>query len=1312
MAQTSFRSKQVLLRFEKSKDLKTEHQPQPWPQDSTIEYLAVQIAKGRMMAARDLFSSTPVAHQRRALKTGVRIAPMSTIAPSTKTLSIDVELFGGGKQVSSTKSKQTTKRTEAPSTMSSKNSASRSATLLSASTSARSVSSTQLLSTISISKAAGQSHTTLSVTRTESWTDDVENVKPKSTKSSTFTFSSSIRASSASKSTSLSKSLSSATRSSTTSTTSSKKSSSSTKSTTTTTSIKSTFTTVRSTQSSKTTALNRALTTNTVSKTEIRLRYTTRPTSGDYLPFDPYGDTNNVIGYFPSAEDNCTTATSSEYATATYLPGSPGAYMSSNAAVSIPELTQLRAVHELPYAYQVIATIVIAMSILEYFSYMIAFFYCLVQGVRHFQRPSWLTALMGFFFLVIRSVYIPIFWVSLSWLPLFPIPMELVSPVWKWFTFSFWICFALYFILMLLPVIVVAKNAIFTRPSKAISAGVLVSGENARHIVVIMPIYKELAETLLQATIAVAESRYPKLKLQIVLAMDEPAESTLYLQTRRNLDPQNKAVRTPGAEPAERFGNPLTFWFRDVCIIMCRFEHGGKRHTQQKAFELVDHLFKAETQPNSNPRDDPLILFLDSDIVVERTAIATMAGDIVIHDKSAVTGLLLCSNPEFNPWWIYQDVEYIQTQILERGLENACGGVTCMPGAFTMVRLSALRTIAPAYFQTPYDLAVSQSQSRPSSLQGTPQDPNRNSLRIQTNRQDSVGPAPQPPQKTGEKEKDRSSKTMKKISLSLYLYILLYLGEDRFFTRLLLEKEAKDGGDGELGVGQSGGTFSVAQVDAAVGRTVGPSSWRLFLMQRRRWFLGTVSNEACLLCSQNIWTQYPLLATLRLLNISLRSMGLLVYVLFISVIIMFAQYSSASESVEIITLVPAGILILPFILNWASYCYLAIRLKRLKLFLYPVFYLVHPIIAWTIIIYSFFTCMSRSWGGNREDNGIEESMNQTLDSDSIIAMYSEDYNKTVYRNTREIPPLILPPPPAKSSLSKNPRFVENSSSFNSLDSGDPIIEATASATTVCDLPSTIHSAFSLNTTGSANPPLPLPSTCFTPTPRTPRTPGGGKRVRFENAGQGPGAININDLATTHGTKTDAPQEPKEHIILPVPTPYPDETAIAGSFVAIKGPRPTQYENTPVEETGQQVPDELKSPESSTTAAALNPPSRILTYLSGSDSENLTRTLALPSTVTSTSTASHLSISTTVTSHLSISPDPDDMADPSAHRQQRHPLSICTNGGESVDEIVLEEVDEEMRPGLHPSAEAPSLPTIEVVSPIYLNRDGTFFPPHQ
>jgi cellulose synthase/poly-beta-1,6-N-acetylglucosamine synthase-like glycosyltransferase len=79
---------------------------------------------------------------------------------------------------------------------------------------------------------------------------------------------------------------------------------------------------------------------------------------------------------------------------------------------------------------------------------------------------------------------------------------------------------------------------------------------------------------------------------------------------------------------------------------------------------------------------------------------------------------------------------------------------------------------------------------------------------------------------------------------STFEFCRRYLGEDRYMTHILMERP---------------GTHVLGFNPRAIVKTEAPSTFYNLLRQRRRWFLGTISNEIIMLCTPLFWIKYPFL---------------------------------------------------------------------------------------------------------------------------------------------------------------------------------------------------------------------------------------------------------------------------------------------------------------------------------------------------------------------------------------------------------------------------------------------------------------------
>src|SRR5690606_18734311 len=102
--------------------------------------------------------------------------------------------------------------------------------------------------------------------------------------------------------------------------------------------------------------------------------------------------------------------------------------------------------------------------------------------------------------------------------------------------------------------------------------------------------------------------------------------------------------------------------------------------------------------------------------------------------------------------------------------------------------------------------------------------------------------------------------------------------------------------------------------------------------QRRRWFLGFITNEVCMLTDIRLWRRYPILCIVRFMQNTIRTTALLFFIMVLSLI-------TTTQKVENL---PVGFIAVSLGLNWALMIYFGIRLHRFKAWLYPIMFVVNP----------------------------------------------------------------------------------------------------------------------------------------------------------------------------------------------------------------------------------------------------------------------------------------------------------------------------------------------------------------------------------
>lgn len=177
----------------------------------------------------------------------------------------------------------------------------------------------------------------------------------------------------------------------------------------------------------------------------------------------------------------------------------------------------------------------------------------------------------------------------------------------------------------------------------------------------------------------------------------------------------------------------------------------------------------------------------------------------------------------------------------------------------------------------------------------------------------------------------------------LFDYGKCYLGEDRWLTHLFM-----------IGAKER---YQIQLCTSAFCKTTAVQTFSALLKQRRRWFLGYITNEVCLLTDVRLWKRYPLLCIIRFMNDMMRTTTLLFLVQTVSLIMTSGRLHG----------LPIIIISVSLILNYSLMFYLAIRLRRLKALLYLLMFLLMPLFNWLFLVYGIFTSGQRTWGGPRAD---------------------------------------------------------------------------------------------------------------------------------------------------------------------------------------------------------------------------------------------------------------------------------------------------------------------------------------------------------
>ncbi|EME85413.1 glycosyltransferase family 2 protein, partial [Pseudocercospora fijiensis CIRAD86] len=177
----------------------------------------------------------------------------------------------------------------------------------------------------------------------------------------------------------------------------------------------------------------------------------------------------------------------------------------------------------------------------------------------------------------------------------------------------------------------------------------------------------------------------------------------------------------------------------------------------------------------------------------------------------------------------------------------------------------------------------------------------------------------------------------------LFDYGKMHLGEDRWLTHLFM-----------IGAQEK---YQIQMNTGAFCKTEAVQTFKSLLKQRRRWFLGFITNEVCMLTDIRLWKRYPLLLIIRLAQNTIRTTALLFFIMVISIL---------STSQKIANL-PVGFIAVSLGLNWVLMLYFGAKLGRYKIMLYPLMFVVNPFFNWLYMVYGIFTAGQRTWGGPRAD---------------------------------------------------------------------------------------------------------------------------------------------------------------------------------------------------------------------------------------------------------------------------------------------------------------------------------------------------------
>jgi chitin synthase len=217
-----------------------------------------------------------------------------------------------------------------------------------------------------------------------------------------------------------------------------------------------------------------------------------------------------------------------------------------------------------------------------------------------------------------------------------------------------------------------------------------------------------------------------------------------------------------------------------------------------------------------------------------------------------------------------------------------------------------------------------------------------------------------------------------------------HLGEDRWLTHLFMIAATE--------------RYQIGMCTNAFCKTEAVQTFRSLLKQRRRWFLGFMTNEVCMLTDTRLWRKYTLLCVIRLMQNTIRTTALLFFIMVISIM------TTSNKTKNL----PVGFIAVSLGLNYFLMLYFGARIRRFKAWLYPIMFIVNPFFNWLYLVYGVFTAGQRTWGGPRADAGVADAKTTPQQAIEHAEAIGDDLNiiPETFRQAKRLPrrrPTMLQP---------------------------------------------------------------------------------------------------------------------------------------------------------------------------------------------------------------------------------------------------------------------------------------------------------------
>lgn len=493
-------------------------------------------------------------------------------------------------------------------------------------------------------------------------------------------------------------------------------------------------------------------------------------------------------------------------------------------------------------------------------------------------------------------MFLPVMLVTL------PLPPQFTSSLPQNFVRFFqWFAFWSFALLLTIPWLLCVWQLVTHQVGRTKRIKQVLDDFTAPKVVVIMPCYREEPEVLMTAVDSVVDCDYPPACIHVFLSFDGEEEDELYLRTIERL----------GVSLArESYSQSIDVIYKSARITVSRFPHGGKRHCQKATYKLIDKVYERYLKRN----DNLFILFIDSDCILDKVCLQNFVYDMELsagnsRDMLAMTGIITSTTKKHSIITLLQDMEYIHGQLFERTVESACGAVSCLPGALTMLRFSAFRRMAKYYFA------------------------------------------------------DKTEQCD-----DLFDFAKCHLGEDRWLTHLFMIGAKK--------------RHQIQMCTSAFCKTEAVQTYGSLIKQRRRWYLGFITNEVCMLTDWRLWKRYTLLMVIHFMQSTIRTTALLFFIMMLALV---------TTAVAINDL-PIGFIAVSLGLNWLLMLYFGAKLRRFKIWLYPLMFVLNPFFNWYYMLYGIFTAGQRTWGGPRADAAAADANTTAREAAEKAKQQGDDLN--------------------------------------------------------------------------------------------------------------------------------------------------------------------------------------------------------------------------------------------------------------------------------------------------------------------------------